>query len=219
MYTAQDYDSLAFVNFRGRVMEAYEGKDIVLWHGKIEGQLNNMLTDAEKSRNYPYADKLREFLRIWRSNEISGSINRETIETLKSASDILAVDTWDLSSYFRSLRDQLRVLIASEEELPRGSDMGQNDPYAGTSHGGGGPPMSPSFGPDNGSSAGGMGGSSGPGGMPGSNGPEMDLNGPPGADNGPGNPSEPGSEGQPGEPGSAEEEPNKPEDKDRYTKI
>ena len=134
MNTLHDYESMGHIRFDNRVpdlLETYSGTVIVQWHGKIERQLVNMLADAEKGRNFTYADKVREFLKIWRSNEISGSINRETLETLKSASDMLSVDTWNLASYFSSLRDQLRVLIASEEELPRGVDMNQNDPFAG----------------------------------------------------------------------------------------
>lgn len=151
MNTVHDYESMGRIRFDNRepeLLETYSGTSIVQWHGKIERQLVNMLADAEKGRNFPYADKIREFLKIWRSNEISGSINRETLETLKSASDMLSVDTWNLASYFSSLRDQLRVLIASEEELPRGVDMNQNDPFAGAGGGGGAPPMSPAFGPE-----------------------------------------------------------------------
>lgn len=149
MNTVHDYESMGHIrlyNWEPELLETYSGTSIVQWHGKIERQLVNMLTDAEKGRNFTYADKVREFLKIWRSNEISGSINRETLETLKSAADMLSVDTWNLASYFSSLRDQLRVLIASEEELPRGVDMNQNDPFAGGGGGGGAPPMSPAFG-------------------------------------------------------------------------
>lgn len=150
MNSFHDYESMGYIRFNNRepeLCETYSGTSIVQWHGRIERQLINHLADAEKGRNFPYADKLREFLKIWRSNEISGSINRETLEVLKSAADMLSVDTWDMASYFSSLRDQLRVLLASEEELPRGIDMNQNDPFAGGGGGGGGaPPMSPAFG-------------------------------------------------------------------------
>jgi hypothetical protein len=152
MSTVHDYESQAIAGIRisSYLPETYSGTSIVQWHGKIERQLVNMLGDAEKGRNFTYADKVREFLKIWRSNEINGSINRETLETLKSAADMLSVDTWNLASYFSSLRDQLRVLVASEEELPRGVDTNQNDPFAGGGGGGGGgaPPMSPAFGPE-----------------------------------------------------------------------
>jgi len=149
MNTVHDYESMGYIRFHNRepdICETYSGTSIVQWHGKIERQLINALADAEKGRNFPYADKLREFLKIWRSNEINGSINRETLEVLKSAADMLSVDTWNMASYFSSLRDQLRVLLASEEELPRGVDMNQNDPFAGGGGGGGAPPMSPAFG-------------------------------------------------------------------------
>jgi hypothetical protein len=152
MSTFHDYESYGTLNLSLRqpvLLEQYSGAAVVSWHGKIERQLVNQLEDAEKGRNYVYADKVREFLRIWRQNEITGSINRETLETLKAAADVLSVDNWNLQSYFSSLRDQLRVLIASEEELPRGIDMNQNEPSAGMpSMGGGAPPMSPEFGPE-----------------------------------------------------------------------
>ena len=200
MNTVHDYESLSRVNFAGArpaVFETYDGKSVVRWHGKIEGQVVGLLADAEKSRNFPYADKLREFLRVWRDNEITGSINRETLDPLKTAADMLAVDPWNLASYFRALRDELRVLIASEEELPRGMDQNQNDPYAGGGGGGrGGPPMSPDFGPQD-SPPGGPGGPGGPGeGGPGAPG------GP--GDTGPGGPGGPG-EGGPGGPGGPDD--------------
>lgn len=208
MNTIHDYESFIFLDFQARrpeLLETYEGKSIVRWHGKIEGQLKNLLDDAEKGRNFPYADKLREFLKIWRGNEITGSINREVLDTLKAASDMLAVDSWDLSSYFRSLRDELRVLIASEEQLPRDVDMNQNDPMAGGGgHGGGGPPMSPDFGPEDGA----PGGEGGEGGMPGGGGAPM---GGPGGE--PMNPdaeadlaNQPGGMPEEGEPVPGEEE-------------
>lgn len=152
MNTYHDYESFGVHNMAIRqpvLLEQYSGAAVVGWHGKIERQLVNLLDDAEKGRNFVYADKLREFLRIWRQNEITGSINRETLDTLKAASDVLSVDNWNLQSYFSSLRDQLRILVASEEELPRGMDMNQNEPsMGGPSMGGGAPPMSPEFGPE-----------------------------------------------------------------------
>lgn len=200
MNTVYDYESMGRIDFNNRsatVLESYSGTSVVQWHGKIERQLVGLLGDAEKGRNFTYADKVREFLKIWRSNEITGSINRETLESLKAAADMLSVDTWNLSSYFSSLRDQLRVLIASEEELPRGIDADQNDPMAGGGGGGGAPPMSPAFGPDE----------EAPPGGPGAGGPGEagEVPPPPGAEGG-----EPGAEEglppeeggpMPGEPG------------------
>lgn len=185
MNTFHDYESMGMLDFSTRqpvLIEAFAGTAIVAWHGKIERQLVNLLNDAEKGRNFTYADKLREFLKIWRANEITGSINRETLEVLKSASDILSVDQWNLSAYFGSLKDQLKVLIASEEQLPRGMEEPGNEPFAGGGGGRGGPPMSPTFGAEEEPPPGGGGG--GGGAMPGM---------------------EPGAEGAPGEvpPGEA----------------
>lgn len=150
MSEPQTYEHLEFARFRlGRAIpEAFEGTKIVAWQGDIERQLGVLLKDAESSRNWDYADKLRKYLEIWRGNEITGSLNRETLETLRAATEILAVDSWTLSSYFAPLRDRLRVLIASEEQLPRGIDMDQNDAMMGGPSGRGAPPMSPSFGPE-----------------------------------------------------------------------
>jgi hypothetical protein len=149
-----DYESMGrqldFSQRDAALLEAYSGTSIVQWYGNIERQLSGLLDDAEKGRNWVYADKVREFLRVWRDNEITGSLNRETLDILKSASDMLAVDPWNLKNYFSNLRDQLRKLVASEEELPRDMDMNANDPMKGGGGGGGGrgaPPMSPDFGP------------------------------------------------------------------------
>jgi hypothetical protein len=151
MSAYHDYESFGVLNFNVQnpvLLEAYSGTAIVQWYGNIERQLGRLLDDAEKGRNWPYADKVREFLRIWRDNEITGSLNREQIDILKSASDVLAVDSWNLKNYFSNLRDQLRKLIASEEELPRDLDMNANDPMAGGGGGRGAPPMNPEFGPE-----------------------------------------------------------------------
>jgi hypothetical protein len=212
-----DYESMGMLNFalhRPVLTESFSGTAIVKWQGKIESQLVNLLGDSEKGRNYPYADKLREFLKIWRANEITGSLNRETLEILKSACDILAVDQWDMNKYFGSLRDQLRVLVASEEQLPRGMEEPGADPMAGGHGGGGGgaPPMSPSFGadkdgPEDGAGGGGAGGAGGDlgglGGPPPPGGPE---GGAPGGGVGPDGKPLDGAEGGPdagGAPGEA----------------
>jgi hypothetical protein len=150
--SVHDYESQAVHGNRlGQyLIELYAGTDIVGWYGQIERQLGRMVEDAEKGRNWPYADKLRKYLDIWRGNEITGSMNRETLEVLKSGTEVLAVDSWNLSDYFSTLRDQLRKLIASEEQLPRDMDMDQNNPMAGMGGGRGAPPMSPDFGPQDG---------------------------------------------------------------------
>lgn len=105
---------------RCAILEAYSGASIALWWGNIERQIKGFIEDNEGSRNFNYVSKFENFLRIWRQYPLSGSINRETIEPLIAATSTLAVDGWKPSQYFGSLRDQLRVLMASEEELPRG---------------------------------------------------------------------------------------------------
>jgi hypothetical protein len=195
MNTFHDYESLGRVDYsrhEAAILETYSGVDIIKWHGRITDQLVKMVEEAEKGRNFVYADKVREFLKTWRSNEITGSINRETLEVLKAACDILAVDNWNFRSYFHSLATQIKVLIGSEEQLPRDADMSQNEPLAGTGGAGrGAPPMSPSFGPE---------------GAPGEEG------GPEGGVPPEGAPGEPGGTPAPGEvpPGEEEEEKLKP---------
>lgn len=223
MNSFYDYESFGFLNLKLRhpeLIEAFQGTAIVGWHGRIERQLVNLLNDAEKGRNFPYADKLREFLKIWRANEITGSLNRETIEVLKSAADILSVDSWDISAYFGSLKDQLRILIASEEQLPRGMEEPGNEPMAGGGGAGGAPPMSPSFGAEEkppGDAEGGMpGGGGGGGGMPGAPGEgeegipeEGEAGALPGEEDQLGNEEAPGAE--PGAPAPEDDTENRPE--------
>ncbi len=130
------------------VLEAYSGTAIVEWYGKIERQLEQFIEEHEAKQNHDYANKLRTYLKVWRDNEIDGSMNMETIVALLSATEILAVDSWDLKTYFSGLRDRMRTLKASEQELPR-VDMDQNEPQRGPGGGGGGggmPPMGPEFG-------------------------------------------------------------------------
>lgn len=182
MSTFHDYESMGMVDFKRvnpALIESYNGTAVVQWYGNIERQLLNLLKDQEKSKNYPYTDKVRKFLEIWRANEITGSINRETLEIIKSATDVLSVDNWNLDNYFSNLRDQLRKLIASEEQLPRGADMEQNDPMAGGMGGRSAPPLSPGFGPEKDE--------------PGAGGPDI-----PGSDTDPA----PGDEQEPGAPGN-----------------
>ncbi len=148
-----DYESFGMLSSFDRskpsLCEAYSGAQIVGWYGNIQHQVERVLDEQEASRNYVYADKLRQFLKVWRENEIDGSMNRETLEVLKTACEMLSVDEWSLRNYFSALRDQLRKLIASEEELPRGVDMDQNADFLGGGGGGGSaPPLNPDFGPE-----------------------------------------------------------------------
>jgi len=141
-YTDWDYP----VRF---IAEDYKGVDIVRWYGTIESQLVKMLESADSKKNRVYSDKINEFLKIWRSNPITGSINIETIKPLGVAASILAVDNWDHATYFRSLRDSLNMVIASEEQLPRGGDPSQNDKMRGLGGGlGSGGVNNPAYGPE-----------------------------------------------------------------------
>jgi hypothetical protein len=148
MITLHSYESLAHLDSNRWVLEAFSGTSIVQWYGNIERQLTRMLEENEAARNFVYADKIRTFLKTWRENEITGSLNRDSIEILKSATEQLAVDPWNLGNYFSNLRDQLRKLLASEEQLPRvatepSEKMGGPGGGAGL---GSMPPLTPEFG-------------------------------------------------------------------------
>lgn len=99
--------------------EAYKGSDIVGWWGGIERQLVGMLDRYEQDKSYTEADKVRTFLEVWRGHKLTGSISAEDVQALADGSSILAVDKWKAADYFSSLRDSLRKIQASEEELPR----------------------------------------------------------------------------------------------------
>ncbi len=120
MTVSTDYENLGRLSFVQRpiLLEFYRGVDIVSWQGKIERQLQKYVDEAVESRNHVYADKLREFLKTWRAHQLTGSINVETINALETATAQVAVDPWKYQDYFGNLRDQLRRLKASVEELP-----------------------------------------------------------------------------------------------------
>lgn len=182
MRTLQSFEDWATVRDSSSYLpEAYDGTKIVQWYGNIERQLSRMLEENEASRNFVYADKLRTFLKTWRENEVNGSMNRETLLILKAACEQLAVEPWNLGNYFSNLRDQIRKLVASEEQLPRvatepGDKMGGP---GGGAPGSSMPPLSPEFGPEG----------TPPGGTPG------EAGGP--------TPEEPPVEGAPGEEAAA----------------
>lgn len=187
------------------ILEGFSGSQVVAWHGAIERQIQAMISRYESSHNYDYVNKLRVFQNKWRSYQITGSINRETIDPLEAAADVLGVDSWRPAGFFSNLRDQLRKLVASEEQLPRGMSGprgGGGNPPPGM---GGGPPGSdfgaeeePPGGPGGAGQAGGAPGEAGPGGPP--------IE--PGA-GGPGGPPPPG-EGAPPNPDEDEDELNRP---------
>lgn len=122
------YDDIAFLAESLRavhtvpLLEVYSGESMVRWHGSIERQLQAMLSLYERAKNHAYTDKLRAIIRVWRRYPLSGSINVEDVATLEAAVEVLAVDNWQLANYFSNLRDSLRGVLASEEELPRMPD-------------------------------------------------------------------------------------------------
>lgn len=119
-----NYESLDFSSQRAAVMtpallENYRGTSVVGWYGNIERQLVDLVDDFKKSKNSDEQVKVETFLSTWRAHRLTGSINVEDITALEAAAAQLAVDRWKAANYFSHLRDQLRVLQASEEELPR----------------------------------------------------------------------------------------------------
>lgn len=123
-----DYESLGYFNHpqEAELLEAYSGTSVVAWFGNIERQLIGMEEQYKLAKNTEYADKIHTFLQTWRDNPIGGSMNVETLQVLEAAAAQNAVDPWKLGNYFSNLRDQLRKLIASQEELPL-----DNQPQAG----------------------------------------------------------------------------------------
>ena len=133
------YESLAYLAETSRIMpmvEVYSGEGIVGWHGNIERQMDRARTTYEAAKNQPYVDKLTAYLTTWRAHPLTGSINAEDINVLLAGADILAQDNWNLKNYFSNLRDSLRRLKASEEELPRGDSGGLGGPGGGMGGGG-----------------------------------------------------------------------------------
>jgi hypothetical protein len=121
MGTFRDYETwghASVMSEKPMLLERYRGTSVVGWYGSIEGQLERMEDRYRSAHNDEYADRLHTFLLTWRSHPITGSMNIDTLELLESASAQLAADPWQLRDYFRNLRDQLRKLIASFEELP-----------------------------------------------------------------------------------------------------
>ena len=102
--------------------EAFRGQDIVTWYGSIERQIQAMVDKYRNNKQFEDAAKAEQFLITWRRHQITGSINRGPIEALEAAAAQMAVDKWKSQNYFGALRDQLRKLVASEEELPRMPD-------------------------------------------------------------------------------------------------
>ena len=132
------------------VLESYKGTDIVQWYGTIERQLNDKIRQAENNRNTVYTDKLRAFAKVWKNHELTGSVNREDVDALSSAAEMLKEDPWNQANYFSNLFTQLKRIIASVEELPMaapedmGGDVAANLPGGASSAGS----TPPGFGPE-----------------------------------------------------------------------
>ena len=145
----RDYDSYQYLfEAPTRLEELYSGQEVVAWQGRIERQLIKHIEEYEAARNPGYADKLRSYLQIWRQHQLTGSLNIETIDALSAATEVLGVDPWKLQTYFSNLRDNLRRLKASVEELPldvqsSGGDEGMGPPMGGGGGMGGEPPPAP----------------------------------------------------------------------------
>lgn len=118
------------------ILEAFRGTQVVEWWGRIERQLVDMVNRFETTRDFESKAKAQAALDIWRKNQINGSINVETVNALLSSAEILAVDKWNQSNYFAALRDNLRKLVAGQEELPPLPQ--ETGPGAGGGGGGGG---------------------------------------------------------------------------------
>ena len=103
---------------RPTLLEGWRGSQVVEWYGSIERQLESLQREASAAENKDVEAKVYAYLKTWRENELTGSVNVETVNALLAGSSILAVDRWNLSNYFSQLRDQLRRLKSSLEELP-----------------------------------------------------------------------------------------------------
>lgn len=110
---------------------------MVGWYGQIERQLVNTVNRFQTARNFEAKSQAQVALDIWRKNELTGSINTDTVRTLLAMAEPLAVTSWTESNYFASLRDSLRRLIASQEELPP-TDYGPPERRSRRPAGGGG---------------------------------------------------------------------------------
>jgi hypothetical protein len=152
MKTYNDYESLGTIQnieeAEVPVLETLSGSQVVSWYTMIEDYLQRKLDDQEAARNHENADRLRAFLNTWRDNELTGSISVDQLRPLKAAAEQAAAIKSSLRPIFASLLRNLRKLIADEEQLPRGVDTDAVNPMAGGGLGGGAPPMSPDFGPE-----------------------------------------------------------------------
>jgi hypothetical protein len=144
-----DFGSMQFDQRRPDLLEAFSGTSIVAWQGRIERQLHDLINEYEEANNPVYVDKLRAILQHWKTNQLTGSVNVETIDSLVGPVELAAADSWKLQDYFSKLKDSLKVLHASLEELPPGPEPQPAGMERNMMPSGGGdlPPIS-DFGPD-----------------------------------------------------------------------
>jgi hypothetical protein len=110
------------------ILEAFRGTQVVEWWGRIERQLIDKVNAFQTSRDFDSKAKAQAYLEIWRANELTGSINVDAVNALLGPAQVLAVDNWGESNYFAKLRDSLRQLKASQEELPPLGDEDMGGP-------------------------------------------------------------------------------------------
>lgn len=194
MNTFHSYEDMARANVvpeSAPVLEAFSGPAIVRWYNTMKYKLRDMVRKQEANRNDEYADLIRTYANIWEKHPISGSMNREVLELLKSAAEPYAKMDWNQQSFFIGLGTSLDELIADQEALPTGIDTEQNMAMAGGA-GGSMPPLNPDFGPQENP-------------PPGAGAPGQPAPGEEGAEGAGGDEGFPTGEapGQPGQPGAA----------------
>lgn len=101
-----------------RLGEAYRAADMVTWYGRIERQIADMLDAARDDNNEQSIDFLRTIHGKWVDHPIDANMNIEDLEALETAVAWPAKLEWQHKNYFSVLKDQLRRVIASTQELP-----------------------------------------------------------------------------------------------------
>ena len=117
----KSYEDLGHIDYRRHrpsVLEAYNGADIVAWHDTIGRQIEAMAEEASEGNNVEYHRLLMKFLTEWETNEPTGSLNIEVIQLLQNAASWASQLPWNFKSYFASLNNQLKRLVASIQSLP-----------------------------------------------------------------------------------------------------
>lgn len=101
-----------------RLGEAYRAADMVTWYGRIERQITDMLDAARDDNNVQSIDFLNTVRGKWLDHPIDANMNIEDLEALETAVSWPAKIEWQHKKYFSVLKDQLRRVLASTQELP-----------------------------------------------------------------------------------------------------